>query len=84
MILIHEVITPSNALSFDKWKLHRADFVYCSATVFIYIHSFNIFIDIHAVHLNRVYDKAKVCTGGWGKPMIIYHMFLPIKLNQQI
>ena len=31
---------------------------------FIYIGSFTVFIDIHAVHRNRVYDKAKFCTGG--------------------
>ena len=38
--LAHEVITPSNAPSFEKWELHQADLFYFSATVFIYIHWF--------------------------------------------
>ena len=38
---------------------------------FIYIGSFTVFIDIHAVHRNRVCDKAKFCTG---KSILIYHM----------
>ena len=29
---------------------------------------------IHVAHLNKVYDKAKFCTGGWGKPTLIYRM----------
>ena len=41
---------------------------------FLYNGSFTIFIDIHVAHLNTVYDKAKFCTGGWGKPILIYHM----------
>ena len=49
-------------------------FIVLPQSSFIYIDSFTIFISIHAVHLNRVYDKAKFCTGGWGKPILIYHM----------
>ena len=41
---------------------------------FMYIGSFTIFIGIHVAHLNTVYDKVKFCTGGWGKPILIYHM----------
>ena len=41
---------------------------------FICIASFNIFIAIYTVHLNRVYDKAKFYTGRWGKPILTYHM----------
>ena len=40
----------------------------------ICIASFTIFIAIYSVHLNRVYDQAKVYTGRWGKPILIYHM----------
>ena len=29
---------------------------------------------IKHVHLKRVYDKVKVYTGGWGKPILKYHM----------
>ena len=43
-------------------------------STFIYIGSFTIFIAIHVAHLNTVYDKAKFCTGGWGKPILIYDM----------
>ena len=41
---------------------------------FIYIGLFTIFIAIHVAHLNTVYVKATFCTGGWGKPILIYHM----------
>ena len=74
-MLTYEVITSSDAPSFDKWELHRADFFYFSVRVlFICIASFTIFIAIYTVHLNRVYNKAKFYTGGWGKPILIYHM----------
>ena len=41
---------------------------------FIYIGSFTFFIAIHIAYLNTVYDRANFCTGGWGKPILIYHM----------
>ena len=49
-------------------------FIFLSESLFICIASFTIFIAIYTVHLNRVYNKAKFYTGGWGKPILIYHM----------
>ena len=49
-------------------------FIFLPESSFICIASFTIFIAIYIVHLNRVYDKAKFYTGGWGKPLLIYHM----------
>ena len=49
-------------------------FINLPQSSFIYIGSFTIFIAIHVAHLNTVYDKAKCCTGGWGKPILMYHM----------
>ena len=49
-------------------------FINLPQSPFIYIGSFTIFIAIHVAHLNTVYDKAILCTGGWGKPILIYHM----------
>ena len=76
IILTHEVIyLSSDARSFDKWELHQADsFIFLPQSSFICIGSFTIFIPTRTVHLDRVYDKAKFCTGGLGKPILIYHM----------
>ena len=41
---------------------------------FINIGSLIIFIAIHVVHLNVVYDKAKFNAGWWGKPVLLYHI----------
>ena len=49
-------------------------FIFLPESPFICIASFTIFIAIYTVHLNRVYDKAKFYTGGWGNPVLIYHM----------
>ena len=49
-------------------------FIFLPESSFIYIATFTIFIAIYTVHLNRVYNKAKFYTGGWGKPIPIYHM----------
>ena len=49
-------------------------FIFLPESSFIFIASFNIFIAIYTVHLNLVYDKAKFYTGGWGRPILIYHM----------
>ena len=49
-------------------------FIFLPESSFICIASFTIFIAIYTVHLNRVYDKANFYTGGWGKPILIYHM----------
>ena len=49
-------------------------FCFLPESSFICIASFTIFVAIYTVHLNRVYDKAKFNTGGWGKPILIYHM----------
>ena len=58
----------------NESKIKLVSFIILPQSSFIYIGSFTIFIAIHVVHLNRVYDKAKFCTGGWGKPILIYHM----------
>ena len=49
-------------------------FIFLPESSFICIASFTVFIAIYTVHLNRVYDKAKFYTGGWGKPILINHM----------
>ena len=48
--------------------------IFLPESSFICIANFTIFIAVYTVHLNRVYDKAKFYTGGWGKPILIYHM----------
>ena len=48
--------------------------IFLPKSSFICIASFTILIAIYTVHLNRVYDKAKFYAGGWGKPILIYHM----------
>ena len=58
----------------NESEIKLVSFIILPQSSFIYIGSFTIFIAIHVVHLNRVYDKAKICTGGWGKPILIYHM----------
>ena len=58
----------------NESKIKLISFIILPQSSFIYIGSFTIFIAIHVVHLNTVYDKAKFCTGGWGKPILIYHM----------
>ena len=55
-------------------------FIFLPRSSFIYIGSFTIIIDIHTFHLNIVYDKAKFCTGGWGKPILIYRMIVRISI----
>ena len=57
----------------NESEIKLVSFIILPQSLFIYIDSFTIFIAIH-VQLNRVYDKAKFCTGGWGKPILIYHM----------
>ena len=49
-------------------------FIFLPESSFICIASFTICITIYTVHLNRVYDKAKFYTDGWGKPIQTYHM----------
>ena len=49
-------------------------FIFLPESSSICIASFTIFIAIHTVRLNRVYNKANFYTGGWGKPILIYHM----------
>ena len=49
-------------------------FIFMPESSFLCIASFTIFIAIYTVHLNRVYDKAKFYTGGWGKSILIFHM----------
>ena len=51
-------------------------FINLPQSSFIYIGSFTIFI----AYLNTVYDKAKFCTGGWGKPILIYHMIDQLRI----
>ena len=58
-----------------NWSyIELISFFYLPESSFKCIASFTIFIAIHTVHLNRVYDKAKFYTGGWGKPILTYHM----------
>ena len=56
-------------------------FIFLPESSFICIASFTIFIAIYTVHLNRVYDKAKFYTGGWGKPILIYHIIDRLSRN---
>ena len=49
-------------------------FVFLPESSFICVASFTIFIAIYTIHLNRVYDKVKFYTGGWGKPILKYQM----------
>ena len=49
-------------------------FIFLLESSFICTASFTIFVAIYTVHLKRVYDKAKFYTGGWGKPILTYHM----------
>ena len=49
-------------------------FIFLPESSFICIASFTVVIVIYTVYLNRVYDKAKFYTDGWGKPILIYHM----------
>ena len=65
---------PSNVPLFDEGEIKLVSFIILPQSSFIYIGSFTIFIAIHVAHLNLVYDKAKFCTGGWGKSILIYHM----------
>ena len=58
----------------NECEIKLVSFINLPQTSFIYIGSFTIFNAIHVAHLNTVYDKAKFCTGGWGKPILIYHM----------
>ena len=65
---------PWNVPLFDECEIKLVSFINLPQSSFIYIGSFTIFIAIHVAHLNTVYDKAKFYTGGWGKPILIYHM----------
>ena len=49
-------------------------FIFLQESSFICIASFTVIIAMYTVHLNRVYDKAKFYTGGWGKSILTYHM----------
>ena len=49
-------------------------FIFLPESLFICIVLFTGFIAIYTVHLNRVYDKAKFYTGGWGTPILTYHV----------
>ena len=57
----------------NECEIKLVSFINLQQSSFIHIGSFNIFIAIHVAHLNTVYEKAKFCTGGWGKPILIYH-----------
>ena len=59
----------------NRSYIELISFIFLLGSSFIYIASFTIFIAVYTVHLNRVYDKAKFYTGGWGKPIVIYHIF---------
>ena len=58
----------------NECEIKLVSFINLPQSSLIYIGSFTSFIAIHIAHLNTVYDKAKFCTGGWGKPIQIYHM----------
>ena len=58
----------------NECEIKLVSFILICQSSFIYIGSFTIFIGIHVAPLNTVNDKAKFCTGGWGKPILIYHM----------
>ena len=57
----------------NRSYIELISFIFLPESSFICI-CFTIFIAIYTVHLNRVYDKAKFYTGGWGKPILTYHM----------
>ena len=58
----------------NECEIKLVSFINQPQSSIIYIGSFTIFIAIYVAHLNTVYDRAKFCTGGWGKPILIYHM----------
>ena len=58
----------------NESEIKLVSFIILPQSSFIYIGSFTIFITIYVAHMNTVYDKAKFCTGGWGKPILIYRM----------
>ena len=58
----------------NESEIKLVSFINLPQSSYIYIGSFTIFIAIHVAHLITVYHKAKFCTGGWGKPVLIYHM----------
>ena len=58
----------------NECEIKLVSFINLPQSSFIYIGSFTIFIVIHVAHLNTVNDKAKFCTGGWGKPILMYLM----------
>ena len=60
--------------SINECEIKLVSFINLPQSSFIYTGSFSSFIAIHVAHLNTVYDKAKFCTGGRGKPILIYHM----------
>ena len=64
----------------NECEIKLVSFINLPQSSFIYIGSFTIFIAIHVAHLNTVYDKAKFCTGGWGKPILIYHMIIRLSI----
>ena len=49
-------------------------FIFLLESSCICIASVTIFIAVYTVHLNRVDDKAKFYTSGWGKPILTHHM----------
>ena len=55
-------------------------FIFRPQSSFIYIGSFTIFIAFYTFHLDRVYDKTNFCTGGWGKPIPVYHMIARLSI----
>ena len=66
----------------NECEIKLVSFINLLQSSFIYIGSFTVFIAIHIAHLNTVYDKAKFCTGGWGKPILPYlpYIFGRIKI----
>ena len=58
----------------NECDIKLVSFINLPQSSFISIGSFTIFIAIHAVHLNTVYEKAKFCTGGWCKPILMHHI----------
>ena len=58
----------------NESNIKLISFILLPESSFICIASFTVFIAIYIVHLNRVYDKAKFYTSGWGKPILTYHM----------
>ena len=59
----------------NECEIKLVSFINLPQSSFMCIGSFfTSFIAIHVAHPNTVYDKAKFCTGGWSKPILIYHM----------